>query len=151
VPTRTRVVLAAVASNLPDLDLLLGLFADPMALLNLHRGISHSFLAAPLLGLWLIATLAVLLHCGLDLLTSYGTQVLAPFSARALALPVLFIVDPLVWLLLAAACALAWQRRSTRLARDGLLALGAYIVVCGMAMLWATRIGQAYAQQHGLE
>jgi inner membrane protein len=169
VPARTRVVLAVVATNLPDLDLLFGLFADPLALLNLHRGITHSFLAAPLLGLaaaavahqltgrrhrlrdlWLIATLAVLLHCGLDLLTAYGTQILAPFSARAFALPLLFIIDPLVWLLLGTACVLAWHRGSSAIAQRGLLALGAYVVVCGMAMLWATRIAQLHAKQQGL-
>lgn len=170
IPARTRVVLAALAANLPDIDVVQTFFVDPLALLNLHRGITHSFLLAPLLGLaaagvahqltgrrhrlrdlWLIATLAVLLHSGLDLITSYGTHILAPFSPRAFSLPLLFIIDPLVWLLLGSACVLAWRRRSAAIARNGLLAFGAYLVVCGMAMLWATRIAQVYAQQHGLE
>lgn len=169
VPARTRVLLAVVATNLPDIDLLFGLFADPLALLNLHRGITHSFLMAPLLGfaaaaaahqlsgrrhrlrdLWLIATLAVLLHCTLDLLTTYGTQIFAPLSTRPFALPVLFIVDPLVWLLLGAYCVLAWRRRSTRVARSGLLALGAYVALCGLSMLWATRVATDHAQSKDL-
>jgi len=169
VPARTRVLLAIVATNLPDLDLLFGLFADPLALLNLHRGITHSFLIAPLLGLaaagaahqltkrrhrfgdlWLIATLAVLLHIALDLLTSFGTQIFAPISTRPFALPVLFIIDPLVWLLLGTACALAWRRSSTAIARNGLIALGAYCALCGGAMLWAAQVGKLHAQQRGL-
>lgn len=169
VPARTRVLLAIVATNLPDLDLITGLLADPLAFLNLHRGLTHSFLFAPLLGLaaagvahqltkkrhrfgdlWLIATLAVLLHCALDLLTSYGTQILAPLSSRAFALPVLFIIDPYVWTLLGAACALAWWRGSTAIARNGLIALGAYASLCAMAMLWATQVGKLHVQQKGL-
>lgn len=169
VPARTRVALAVVATNLPDLDLLYSMGGDPLAYVELHRGITHSFLAAPLIGaaaaaathlltkrrhrwfdLWLIATLGVLLHDGLDLLTAFGTQVFAPLSTRAFTLPVLFIVDPLVWLLLGGACLLAWRRRSSTVARGGLIALGAYVVVCGSAMLWATRVGQVHAQQRNL-
>ncbi len=169
VPARTRVLLAVVATNLPDIDFALGLFTDPLTLLNLHRGLTHSFLFAPVFGLaaaavahqltarrhrfrdlLLIATLAALLHCALDLLTVYGTQIFAPISTRPFALPVLFIVDPAVWVLLGAFGVLAWRRGSTRLARDGLIALCVYAALCGLAMLWAARIGVAYAQHKGL-
>ena len=169
VPTRSRVLLAVIATNAPDLDYLTGLFADPLTVLNLHRGISHSLVMAPLWGLliaglahaatrqrhrfkelYAIATLAVLLHGALDLLTSYGTQIFAPLSSASYAFPVLFIVDPLAWLVLGTAAALAWRRGSLAIARGGLAAFGAYVVLAGGLMLWAERQALAYAQSAGV-
>ena len=57
VPVRSRIVLAIVATNAPDLDLLVAPFVDPQALLTLHRGVTHSFVMAPVWALLGIGTL----------------------------------------------------------------------------------------------
>lgn len=168
VPARTRIVLAVLATNAPDLDLLVAPFVDQQTLLLLHRGLTHSFLLAPLWALplaaiahlltgrrhrfrdlWLIAAFALALHCGLDLLTAYGTEVFAPLSDRRVALPVLFIIDPLVWALLGIGLALAWWRRSTTVAGATLLALGGYVAVCTLLMLNASAVAEAKARELG--
>ena len=99
---------------LPDLDVLANSFLDPVTQLTWHRSISHSILLTviltPLLG-WLISRihnhtvtveksalfvfLALASHVFIDLLTTYGTQIYAPFSNAQPAWNVLFIVDPL--------------------------------------------------------
>lgn len=48
--------------------------------------------------MWLIALAAVLLHIYLDCMTTFGTQILLPFSDVRVGLPALFIVDPLLTL-----------------------------------------------------
>ncbi len=106
---------------LPDLDTLSGVLGPWTSMVH-HRGITHSvFFAAaiaPLLG-WIawrtshrkesIATWAhlafwsVVTHPLLDLFTSYGTQLFAPFSDRRFALDAIPIVDPIYSLPLVAA------------------------------------------------
>ncbi len=103
-----------LAGALPDLDVLAYPLMDEISQLTWHRGISHSILLTvvltPLLG-WLISRvhrravtvekaalftfLAIGSHILIDLLTVYGTQILAPFSNRQFEWNVLFIIDPL--------------------------------------------------------
>lgn len=104
----------AVVATLPDLDVIFRAFGTYEYLLH-HRGFSHSLLfclvAAPLLGrgidalykgkyasprgwTWLSGW-ALLTHVALDCFTSWGTQVLYPFSDYRVALNSIFIIDPL--------------------------------------------------------
>ena len=135
--SRWAVPLAALAAASPDIDVA---FAHtPLQFLLLHRGITHSLAAAPLLGLmfalaayalwrphtaqhwrfarvWLFMTAMVLLHIWLDCITTYGTMILQPFSDMRIRLNAVFIVDllltlPLLWAI--------WRWR----ARRGLLLL----------------------------
>lgn len=48
--------------------------------------------------LWLMALLALVLHIYLDCMTTFGTQVLLPFSSQRVGLPAMFIVDFLLTL-----------------------------------------------------
>lgn len=107
-PVATPFALAVAA--LPDADVVTRLVSRESFLLH-HRGITHSFLAillaAPLLGLagralakrggwkeWgALALLCLLSHTVLDLLTSWGTMPLLPFSNARLAWDVLPIID----------------------------------------------------------
>lgn len=107
---RTASAAAVVGAALPDADSLASLFGSE-AYLKLHRGLSHgpagialsSLLVAFLFyryGRWkefrklfLLVLLAQLSHVGLDLLNSYGTQVLAPFSDARFAFDILFVID----------------------------------------------------------
>ncbi len=119
----------ALAATAPDLDVAAGLFLNDIDNVIFHRGITHSFffilLSSPLYG-WLISRihrksdvhfrqwtllvfLAQLTHALLDSFTSYGTQLLLPFSNEAVALSTISVIDPLftlplivavIWLLI---------------------------------------------------
>lgn len=108
-------VMGAVLGTVPDLDILINPLVDNVVELRNHRGFSHSFLfcllAAPGAG-WLIdrlhktagigwkrwslmAFFTFFTHIMIDLPTTYGTQVLAPFTNTPYALDFIFIIDPL--------------------------------------------------------
>ncbi|WP_147821208.1 metal-dependent hydrolase [Salidesulfovibrio onnuriiensis] len=134
-----------LAAWIPDTDILLN-WADPEWSLLYHRGLSTSLLgglamALALAGLykpfskkpsyWKTALLAyglICVHIWLDLITSYGTQILAPFSHHRFSLDAVFIIAPLFTLGLLAFilfAALIASRRST-IAIWGLIFLFAY-------------------------
>ena len=141
---RAALLAGAALGTLPDLDsLVIGLFTqDPVQLMTLHRGASHSLLVLPWLAAliwwgfrrlggrvaaaprrWFWAMQAVLItHPLLDAFTAYGTQLWWPLPVPPTWWASVFIVDPLytVWLLLA--CALAWAAPMGRLAQPALWA-----------------------------
>jgi inner membrane protein len=99
-PSRGWSALAGVIfALLPDIDYLL-IFSDRLTFIRHHRGFSHSLLALPLLAflgalagralggprwfrpLFFIGLAVVASHLLLDLATSYGTQILFPFSLK---------------------------------------------------------------------
>lgn len=109
------VLWGALIGVVPDLDVLVTPFVGEVQALAIHRGFSHSILfcvlSAPLFG-WLfnrfyrketagwlhwswMIFLVLITHIGIDLCTSYGTQILQPFSDRLFSLNSIFIIDPL--------------------------------------------------------
>jgi inner membrane protein len=142
-------VAGAFFAVLPDVDYFL-IFWDRLAFIRYHRGFTHSLAAVPLFALagallgqalggprWFkplfILGLVILgSHLLLDLATSYGTQLLSPFSGRRLSLDWIFIIDPyFTTLLLAGAiAALAWPRWGPRAGAGFLAAAGVYLLVC---------------------
>lgn len=110
-PTRTIFWLLVASVNLPDLDVVMALFRDPILTIKTHRWITHSILAAPIFALlpaaifyrfskvkdfrlmWLTALTGILLHIACDLVTPYGTMLLAPLSNHRFTLSSQFIVD----------------------------------------------------------
>src|SRR3954470_11140487 len=95
----------------PDLDFVAGFFG-PVVYLENHRGVTHSLLLLPLWALtlsWVLAkilreprgwralygitALGIAAHIAGDLITSYGTMVLAPFSNWRAAIGTTFIID----------------------------------------------------------
>lgn len=119
----------ALANNLPDIDLVSGLWGR-VSYLEHHRAISHAFPASPFLaaGLalvlsrwpgskrrfaptFLLAWLGTALHIFWDLWTSYGTRVLLPFDPTWYSLDWMFIIDPVFLLFLAGACWLTVETR----------------------------------------
>jgi len=142
--TRRRVLLAtgALASNFPDLDLVLTpLLAPPLGYLLHHRGHTHTLLfALPqivlLLGLmWLLwpgarrllqgdrtarnailatAALGMVLHLSFDFLNVYGVHPFYPLDSRWLYGDMVFIVEPVFWTALGVALALRVPGRVLR-------------------------------------
>ncbi len=147
---RTATAVVALASVLPDADNAASLLGSELYL-RIHRGLSHSLpgisvssLVLALLfaryGKWkdrkaifLLALLGQLSHVALDLLNSYGTQILQPFTDARFALDILFIVDLAFTGIIVAGIALS--RSNPFRARAALAVLAAY--VGGAALLHA--------------
>lgn len=138
-----RVVLAGAAlGTVPDLDVVVGWVADGFATWRHHRGLTHSIFFGPVVGpliglglakwearrrgaappdpdrlrawIWL-SVLVLVTHPLIDLFTSYGTQLLAPFSDHRFAINAMPIIDPVYSLpLLAAALVAGLSRRAGR-------------------------------------
>ena len=82
-----------------------------------------------------LSAVAVLSHPILDTLNTYGVRWLMPFSGRWFYGDTLFIVDPWIWLVLAAGLLLAGRGRREAGARWGLGLAGVYVVLmAGMAL-----------------
>src|SRR5690349_13057110 len=109
--TRWSALAGAAAGLLPDADVLIGSDIDPLLTVEFHRQFTHSFVAAPIGAalvagvLWLalkgrlgflpllIASLAGYLSAILlDVCTSFGTQLLWPFSDRRIAANVVAVI-----------------------------------------------------------
>ncbi len=117
----------AIAAEFPDADFFVGFFRGPVAGLQHHRGITHSFLGVPFEAafitlcfylfhrlrklpstkappnwLWLYAgcLLALLSHLFLDWTNNYGIRPFAPFNHRWYAGSFVFIFEPVLFLIL---------------------------------------------------
>ncbi|WP_273265764.1 metal-dependent hydrolase [Flexistipes sinusarabici] len=105
------VVLFGSLALLPDIDNVISFFGTKADYLLYHRGFTHSVWGGLILGilaafllkyifkksfLFSLITGASIMytHIYLDYITSYGTQLLAPFSRHRFALSSVFIIDP---------------------------------------------------------
>lgn len=169
--TRRRVLLAtgALASNFPDLDLVLTpLLAPPLGYLLHHRGHTHTLLyalpqIALLLGLmWLLwpgarcllredatarrailatAAIGMVLHLSLDFLNVYGVHPFHPLDSRWLYGDMIFIIEPVFWTALGVALALRVPNRFLRWLFASLV-LAAPVVFTSMGFLqWGSLLG----------
>ena len=107
-------LIGAIAGTIPDLDILLNpFFADEITKLQIHRGYSHSMFVHLLMAipfawichiifkkkhtfkLWYITWyLCFLTHTLLDCCTTYGTQLLLPFTNYLVGFNNIAVVDP---------------------------------------------------------
>jgi len=107
-------ILGAIVATIPDLDILLLPFYNSVERISIHRGFSHSivfsvvcavFLALlcskikwtkgiSTIRLFLFNWLALFTHMLLDAFTTYGTQLLLPFSDCRVSFDSVNIVDP---------------------------------------------------------
>ena len=114
-----------LAAEAPDLDVLWGL-RGPVAGFAHHRGITHTFVAAPVIALvvtlfcwsvhrlrrrpppipprwlllWICALLADLSHLLLDYTNNYGLRPFAPFHPRWYSWDIVFIFEPVLFAML---------------------------------------------------
>ncbi len=206
---RGLVWVATFCSVLPDVDLLYRT-GDPLAVLQNHRGFTHSLLGAVLLGFpiaalahrrvphallkrwrtrqpalqaaesravvgdppetafgdagpgfwafYLASVLGIGSHIFFDLVTSYGTMVLQPFSDRRFSLDLLFIIDPYVWLILGVPWLLrrAFGSEKDRVRRGGweyrvgALLLVGYMVLAAWGQVTVLRRLEAWAKAQNI-
>jgi inner membrane protein len=138
--------LGALAGMTPDLDVLIQSPTDPLLFLEYHRQFTHALVFIPLGAMlcamplhlfarrwlrfghtYLYCILGYATHGLLDACTSYGTQLLWPFSEARIAWNYVSVVDPLFTIPLLALVVAAVLRRRPVLARLGLVWALAYL------------------------
>jgi inner membrane protein len=161
--TRSGYATLLIASSLPDIDVLV--FATSVPSIVFRRGWTHGVVAQALLPLALAAAVTVVSrqgrardddpplrfgalvalaylgvygHVFLDFLNNYGVRLLFPFDRRWFYGDTLFIIDPWMWLVLAAGVWLARRRGTPRPARVAVAMAAIYIA----AMLTSVFIGR---------
>jgi inner membrane protein len=175
---RRALVWGAVGGMLPDVDVVMTA-AGPMGDWLYHRGLTHALWVPPVAGAilgtvlarrsrarapnddtpaahwrWLFV-LTILSHPLLDLCTTYGTVLLAPFSSRRFAIDAIAIIDPVYSALLAAALVLAlgWGvgARSAHVAAASALAFSTAYLVYGLVLNHeAERLASAQLVEEGI-
>src|SRR5687768_4393249 len=168
---RARMIAGFLAAASPDSDFVLRVF-DTLTYVALHRGVTHSILLLPAWAwavAWILALLSRLssrrwpwqasypvaalgigIHIAGDVITSYGTMLLAPLSRQAFALPFTFIIDP--WFTAILVIGLAAGSLVPRKRYPSILAfvvLGGYVGFQGMLHSQAVDVGQAYIERRG--
>lgn len=123
---RTRMAAGFLASAFPDIDFILWFVGD-LAYLNNHRGLTHSFIMLPIWALllswvfaWLwrgryywrefygVSAIGIGVHILGDIITAYGSMILAPISMVKFVFPTTFILDPWFTGIIFLALLLAW-------------------------------------------
>ena len=144
---RKALIWGAILGTLPDLDVFIPL-GSPVNDFVYHRGFSHSLFlltalspvfawlitkvhrdTKPLFNKWMLLTFVVLNGSVLlDLFTIYGTQIFWPLDTTPLAVPTLFIIDPLFTLPILIGVSAALFLKNHRLNFIGLSLSLAYLI-----------------------
>ena len=142
---RKTFLYGAILGTLPDLDVVIAQFMNPVDGVAIHRGLSHSIVfflfLSPFLA-WLITKIerdrinlgsatkmvfwCLLTHVLLDLFTSWGTQIFWPFPDR-IALKTIFVIDPLYTIPLLICLVLAWRKKEDFFSRKKYVLIGIYL------------------------
>jgi inner membrane protein len=139
-----------LAANAPDLDFVMGLGGDRWTLLHYHRGITHSLVGVIFLaliipsiftlvdlsisrlrarprrfnfgGLFLAALIAGATHPILDWTNNYGVRPLLPWNNKWFSGDLVFVVDPVLWLIFGGAAFLLTSQSRRRVVLWAVLA-----------------------------
>ena len=168
-PHWQRISLCAVAAAFPDSDFFVSFFS-PFAYLLHHRGATHSLLLMPLwavllafLAAWCfrqprawrayvgVSALGIVAHIAGDLITNYGTMILAPFSDRRFAWGTTFIIDlRFSGIIIAGLLASLLWKRSRLPAIVASLVLVSYVCLQAVWQSQAVEFGERYAREKAL-
>ena len=140
-------ILGFLSGMAADLDVFIRSSEDPLLFLVYHRQFTHSLIFIPFGGLicalvlhklfsrqhgislketWLFCTLGYATHALLDACTTYGTQLLWPFSDARIAWNIMSIIDPVYTLTLSALLLSAYISKQRKLAVIGLIWVVSY-------------------------
>jgi inner membrane protein len=154
---------AAIAANLPDIDVLV--FLTDIPSVAFRRGLTHGAPAQVLLPIlfsglmwwigrrrgrnvhfgWLLVLsyLGIFTHVFLDFLNTYGIRLLSPISQHWFYGDAVFIVDPWLWLMLGIGAWIARRTRRPRAAVVALLCASLYIA----SMLISARVARGIVRE----
>jgi inner membrane protein len=167
---RRRIAAGFLACASPDLDVVVALFG-PVAFIEHHRGVTHSLVLLPLwallysfllskilrepLGaraLYAVTAMSLALHIASDVITTYGTMILAPFSNWRAQIGTTFIIDLWFTGIIVAGLAASWALR--RLGRWPAVAacavLAGYVGFQYLQREKAIAFGERYARELGM-
>lgn len=171
----TATALGFLAGMTPDLDIVFRSDTDPLLALEYHRQFTHSLLFIPigslicalifyaLLGrrpffqaqgltfsrIWLYCALGYTSHGLLDACTTYGTQLLWPFSDMRVAWNTISIIDPLFTLPLFTLIIMAAIKKRQWLAHSALAWVAIYMVIGVVQRERAESVGMELALSRG--
>jgi len=168
-PVMRRIAAGFLACASPDLDIVIAMLG-PVAYLENHRGVTHSLILLPLWALlysWILAAIlrepggwralygitamGLALHVAGDVITSYGTMILAPFSDWRADIGTTFIIDPwFTGIIVAGLVASGLLRRARWPAAAALAVLVGYVGFQYAQKQKATGFGVRYAREHGI-
>jgi len=168
---RAAAVVGLIAGMAPDLDVLIRSPTDPLLFLEYHRQFTHALAFIPLGSLvvaallylafarryisfrrtWLYAALGFATHGLLDACTTYGTQLLWPFSDARIAWNVISIIDPVFTVPILLLVVWAGARRWRTAALIGLAWAVAYPLLGMLQRDRAVEAGAALAHSRGHE
>jgi inner membrane protein len=157
---RGTTLVLAVASNLPDIDVVC-VFGGPLAFLW-RRGPTHCLLGAAILivvatflfrryypnlswhFIFGLTALGVAGHLFADLWNAYGVILFWPFDLRRVSLNWIYIIDLCIWGILIVCWSAARLRRAhaARIWQVGLCVLAVYIGICA----WCSRTSRALVE-----
>ena len=164
------VIIGGIAGILPDLDVLIRSSSDPLLFLEFHRHFTHSLFFIPIGGLicslllypllgkrWKLSYRQTLLWCMigfathglLDGCTSYGTQLLWPFTNERFAGSFISIIDPLFTLPLILFIYLAVKTSSQRYISIALIWMTVYLTIGYIQHQRAILLGEQLAKERG--
>lgn len=144
----TAALAGGLAAFAPDADIFIRSASDPLLAIEHHRGFTHALSFAPVGAaivaalwlfrgewrdatrwrmLWLCCLSGYLSHEFLDAATSYGTQLLWPFSKSRAGWDLISIIDPLFTVALAVGLTASLVARRPRAAALGLASCAAYL------------------------
>jgi len=166
---RTACIIGFIAGILPDMDIFIRSSTNPLLFMIYHRQFSHSLIFIPFGGL-LVAGVALLCvkrlrvdwggiilaaivgfgtHGLLDTFTTFGTQLLWPFSDRRISWDILSIIDPLFSLLLAVGIYFSYKRIKANPVRFALLFCLCYLGLAAFQHQRALAVQKRLMKQSG--
>lgn len=161
---RTAALAGGLAAFSPDADVFIRSAADPLLAIEHHRGFTHSLAFAPVgaavvaslwlfrpawrnrrwFTVWFCCTQAYFSHALLDAATSYGTQLLWPFSRHRTGWDIISIIDPVFTSVLL--FGLTWA-----LLKQRFLPVSAALIACALYLAFGVvQHARATAAQHAL-
>ena len=163
----------AVLGTIPDLDIVVGFFLNPVDAVLIHRGFSHSLFLflflSPFLG-WIISKKerdkiqffqasamvfwCLFTHVLLDMFTSWGTQILWPLNYR-FALKTIFVIDPLYTVPLVIALIMIWKTKDALLRKNyvirGLFISSSYLLLSCLIKAYALNKFEKALTKQGIQ
>jgi inner membrane protein len=165
---RTAAWAGGLAAFAPDADIFIRSASDPLLAIEYHRGFTHALIFAPVgalivasvwmwrqrwrpqaLTIWLCCLVAYVSHCLLDAATSYGTQLLWPFTNSRAGWDWISIIDPIFTLALLGGLIAALVWRKTVVATMALSFAAFYLLLGGVQHSRAVAVQQTLAMQRG--
>jgi len=151
-----------VAANIPDVDIVVGF--DTIDYLNYHRHLTHSLFVIPLMALlavglvagaarlmrrpkrvrwgpaYGVAVVVAYSHPLLDFMNTYAIRLWLPFSEEWSSWDALFVIDPVLWAILAAVLVNCWWLSGARSRYLAMLGLVLLVCYCGLNRYWHDRV-----------